>query len=105
MRERRQRSKAIAKVRLGPVERRKLSALGYLEDGVAGDKGPAFDVAAEGYFSEKLAGRGAIALQARAPAAIIAATLRVCAGVGARDRPGEHHQAGHHDRGQRRAPV
>jgi hypothetical protein len=42
-------------VRLGPVERKKLIALGYLGSDVAGDKGPAFDVAAEAYLSDKLA--------------------------------------------------
>ena len=55
MRERRRRSIAIAKVRLGPVERKKLIALGYLGADVAGDKGPAFDVAAEAYLSDRLA--------------------------------------------------
>ena len=45
-RERRRRSIEIAKVRLGPVERKKLIALGYLGSDVSGHKGPAFDVAA-----------------------------------------------------------
>ena len=54
-RERRRRSIAIAKVRLGPVERKKLIALGYLGSDVSGHKGPAFDVAAEAYLSDKLA--------------------------------------------------
>ena len=55
MRERRRRSIAIAKVRLGPVERKKLIALGYLGTDVGGDKGPALDVAAEAYLWDKLA--------------------------------------------------
>ncbi|MGA8820115.1 MAG: hypothetical protein WB624_22740 [Xanthobacteraceae bacterium] len=46
---------ANAKVRLGPVERKKLIALGYLRSDVAGNKGPAFDVAAEAYLSDRLA--------------------------------------------------
>ena len=57
MRERRRRGIAIAKVRLGPIEQRALIALGYLEADLAGDKGPAFDRAAEAYLSDK-AGRG-----------------------------------------------
>ena len=55
MRERRRRGIAIAKVRLGPIERKKLIALGYLGADVAGDKSPAFDEAAEAYLSDKLA--------------------------------------------------
>ena len=55
MRERRRRGIAIARARLGPIELRKLIALGYLEAGVAGDKGPAFDHAATAYLSDKLA--------------------------------------------------
>ena len=35
--------------------RKKLIALGYLGSDVAGEKGPAFDVAAEAYLSDKLA--------------------------------------------------
>ena len=54
-RERRRRNIAIAKVRLGPVERKKFIALGYLGSDVSGHKGPAFDVAAEAYLSDKLA--------------------------------------------------
>jgi hypothetical protein len=55
MRDRRQRGHAIAKVRLDPVEMQKLAALGYLDPGTPGDKGPAFDAAAEAYLSDKLA--------------------------------------------------
>ena len=55
MRERRRRGIAIARARLGPIELRKLIALGYLEADVAGDKGPAFDHAATAYLSDKLA--------------------------------------------------
>ena len=55
MRERRRRGIAIAKVRLGPIEQRALIALGYLEADLTGDKGPAFDVAAETYLSDKAA--------------------------------------------------
>jgi hypothetical protein len=54
-RARRRLDMAIAKVRLGPVEREKLVALGYLDADVTGDKGPPFDRAAEAYLSDKLA--------------------------------------------------
>ena len=54
-RERRRGGIAIARVRLGPVERKKLIALGYLDADVAGDKGPPFDRAAEACLSDKLA--------------------------------------------------
>ena len=54
-RERRRRGEAIAKLRLDPVERKKLIALGYLDADVADDKGPPFDRAAEAYLSDKLA--------------------------------------------------
>ena len=42
-------------MRLGPVERKKLIALGYVDADVAGDKGPPLDRAAEAYLSDKLA--------------------------------------------------
>jgi hypothetical protein len=55
LRRRRRRGRAAAYVELDPIEIKKLVALGYLDPTASGDKGPAFDAAAEAYLSDRLA--------------------------------------------------
>jgi hypothetical protein len=56
LRDRRRRGIAVAKVRLDPVERRKLIVLGYLDRSLLhGERGPAIDAAVEAYLSDRLA--------------------------------------------------
>jgi hypothetical protein len=55
-RERRRRGQSLATVRLDPIERQKLAALGYLDGSLlAAKKGPAIDAAVEAYLSNRLA--------------------------------------------------
>ena len=54
-RERRRRGRAIAMMELGPVEQRKLIALGYLSPSARGSKGEAYDAALVAFVSDALA--------------------------------------------------